>query len=76
MSNHECTRRRLAENDIATVDACDCGAIHLHLGALSLRFTATAFDALAQVLETARNRRQAPSREASVGWASHPPGQA
>lgn len=43
-----CQLTRLAESSVAAVDRCACGAIQLHLGALTLRFApGAAFELLA-----------------------------
>ncbi len=44
-----CARTRLAESEVAAVDLCDCGMMHLHLGPFSLRLTP---DVLESVLDT------------------------
>ena len=48
-----CTRTRLAETDVAAVDACDCGLLHLHLGPFSLRLTPTSLQTLLATLAQA-----------------------
>ena len=48
-----CTRTRLAETDVAAVDGCDCGLIHLHLGPFSLRMTPTSLNGLLDTLARA-----------------------
>ena len=48
-----CARTRLAESDVAAVDACDCGLVHLHLGPLSLRMTPTSLHGLLLTLAQA-----------------------
>ena len=48
-STAPCARTRLAESEVAAVDLCDCGMMHLHLGPFSLRLTP---GALRGVLET------------------------
>jgi len=44
-----CTQVRLAESELVAVDKCSCGALRVHLGALTLRVTP---DALQQVVHT------------------------
>lgn len=41
-----CTRTRLAESEVAAVDYCECGHMHLHLGPFSLRITPEALSGL------------------------------
>jgi len=50
-SSNTCQRTRVANNAVASVDLCDCGMFHLHVGAMSLRLEPAA---LAAVLETLR----------------------
>jgi hypothetical protein len=48
-----CNRTRLAESDVAAVDACDCGLIHLHMGPFSLRLTPRSLRGLLSTLAEA-----------------------
>jgi hypothetical protein len=48
-----CSRTRLAENDVATVDVCHCGLLHLHMGPFSLRMTPTSLQILLATLAQA-----------------------
>lgn len=48
-SLHTCERIRLAEGNLATVDQCSCGMLHLHLGAITLRVSP---EALRSIFET------------------------
>ena len=48
-----CMRSRLAESDVATVDLCDCGMIHLHMGPFSVRMAPDALRCLVQTLASA-----------------------
>jgi hypothetical protein len=41
-----CSRTRLAESEVAAVDYCECGHMHLHLGPFSLRITPEALSGL------------------------------
>ncbi len=45
-----CTRNRLSTAGIGNVDACSCGMIHVNIGATTLRFTQSAFNALAAMI--------------------------
>jgi hypothetical protein len=64
--NHDCRRKRMAENEVATIDYCDHGYMHLHIGPLSLRLTPEAtsglLEAIGQALysyaESARGKRR------------------
>ncbi|MEM6995379.1 MAG: hypothetical protein AAF721_33025 [Myxococcota bacterium] len=47
------SKRLLAASQIATVEGCDCGVVHLHLGALTLRLTESSLNALQQTLAEA-----------------------
>jgi len=58
-SRQRCRRTRLAESSVATVDVCDCGVMHLHLGAVSLRIAPCALDELLSTLEQAVRERAA-----------------
>jgi hypothetical protein len=37
-----CSRTRLAQSSVASIDRCDCGIFQLHVGALTLRLEAGA----------------------------------
>jgi hypothetical protein len=50
------TKTILAQGSIATVEACDCGVVHVHVGAVSLRLTRTAFESLTAALVEANDR--------------------
>jgi hypothetical protein len=55
MHDRTCQRDRLAAGDFAVVERCHCGAIHLTIGALTLRLQAEALGELATVVgEAAR----------------------
>jgi hypothetical protein len=49
----ECHQTRLAQSTVAAVDACDCGMLRLHIGALTLRLPPEAMRELAQTLSRA-----------------------
>lgn len=49
----ECPRTRLAQGALAAVDACRCGMLQVHLGALTLRMAACALAELAHTLNLA-----------------------
>jgi hypothetical protein len=49
---------RLAESDYAAVDMCQCGALQLHLGDLSLRLPPDLVLSLTRTLTVALARRQ------------------
>ena len=48
--SRDCTRTRLAETEIGSVDVCDCGMWQLHIGALTLRFAPAAVSELLGLL--------------------------
>jgi len=48
-----CPRARLAQSAIAAVDACECGMLQLHLGALTIRMTPPAMAELESTLRAA-----------------------
>ncbi len=50
---------RLAHCEYAAVDMCDCGALQVHLGDLSLRLPPELAQALTRTLSAALARRQA-----------------
>jgi hypothetical protein len=45
-----CERRRLAERGAFNVDECDCGAIHLTIGCLTLRLDPAAYGELVEAI--------------------------
>lgn len=49
----DCPRTRLAQGDFAAVDACRCGTVQVHLGALTLRLAPCALAELAGTLNQA-----------------------
>lgn len=50
---------RLAQCEFAAVDMCDCGALQVHLGDLSLRLPPELVQSLTRTLSAALSRRQA-----------------
>lgn len=50
-----CTRRTLAAGDFARIEQCNCGAIHVTIGAVTLRLTPGALGPLAETLGDAVN---------------------
>jgi hypothetical protein len=53
-----CPRVRLAQGGLASVDACQCGMLQLHLGALTVRMTPSALAELESTLRTALSEHQ------------------
>jgi hypothetical protein len=51
-----CARRTLAAGDFALVEQCSCGAVHLTLGAVTLRLVAGVIPSLAATMEEAARR--------------------
>lgn len=49
----DCPRTRLAQGSLAVVDACQCGMLQVHLGALTLRMAPCALTELAHTLNQA-----------------------
>lgn len=47
------SKRVLASSPIATAEACSCGVVHLHMGAISLRFTESSLHMLQRVITDA-----------------------
>lgn len=66
----DCPRTRLAQGSIASVDACQCGMLQVHLGALTLRMAPCALAELAHTLNQAvaahARRFSAPNEARSV----------
>ena len=48
-----CSRRLVAAGDCSLVEQCSCGAIHLTIGAVTLRLARSAIASLAITLEAA-----------------------
>lgn len=53
-----CPRIRLAQGAVASVDACQCGTLQVHLGALTVRMTPPALAELEATLRTALREHQ------------------
>lgn len=53
MDSATCTRRTLAAGDFALVERCNCGAVHVTIGAVTLRLAASAIGPLAETLAAA-----------------------
>jgi hypothetical protein len=49
----DCPRARLAHGSLAAVDACQCGMLQVHIGALTLRMAPCALAELAGTLNQA-----------------------
>ena len=64
-----CRRIRLAESEVASVDLCECGMMHLHLGPLSLRLTPDALQGVLGTLAEAVATKFARSAAAPIGLA-------
>lgn len=52
-SSSPCQRTRLAEGSVASVDLCDCGVLHVNLGAISVRLCPRALADLISTLSHA-----------------------
>jgi len=50
------TKTILAQGSVATVEACACGVVHVHVGAVSLRLTQSAFQSLTAAFVQANDR--------------------
>lgn len=48
--DHACQRKRMAQNEVATIDYCDHGYMHVHIGPLSLRLSPEATSGLLEAL--------------------------
>ncbi len=53
MQPNTCTRRPLAIGDFALVERCGCGAVHVTIGAVTLRLAASTIGPLAETLTEA-----------------------
>jgi len=53
MPMNACPRRTLAAGDLAVVEQCACGAVHLTIGAVTLRLAADAIRSLARPMHHA-----------------------
>jgi hypothetical protein len=73
----DCPRRRLAQGDLAAVDACGCGMLQVHIGALTLRLAPCALEELASTLNdaVAAHDRRFAAAETSPATLGHLPRQ-
>ena len=53
MERLSCTRKLIAAGELALVEQCLCGSIHVTIGAVTLRLAAAAIPALAATLDEA-----------------------
>ena len=53
MIDRECLRRPLAAGEYMIVEQCSCGAVHVTIGAVTLRLSAGALPSLASTLSDA-----------------------
>lgn len=53
MNRSNCVRRTLAAGDFAVVEQCTCGAVHVTIGAVTLRLPASAIAPLGETLAEA-----------------------
>jgi hypothetical protein len=56
MTMKPCTRRTLAAGELAVVEHCSCGAVHVTIGAVTLRLAAGAIAPLATTMNEAARR--------------------
>jgi hypothetical protein len=54
----KCVRQKLSERASFRVDSCDCGAIHLTIGFITIRLDARAFHEFAAAVQEASLSRQ------------------
>jgi len=52
----KCRRRKLAQRESFSVDACDCGALHLTIGYVTMRLDPCAYREMAAVISEALDR--------------------
>ena len=50
---HERQTERLAGEESYSVDLCPCGCLHIHMGAITVRLSALAFDRMTSVMNEA-----------------------
>jgi hypothetical protein len=50
MKRPECMRRVLAAGELAQIEQCSCGSVHVTIGAITLRLAASAIPSLALTL--------------------------
>jgi len=53
MQTHPCQRQALAAGDFSTIEICDCGSLHLTIGAVTLRLSPTCLPELVAVVTEA-----------------------
>ncbi len=61
--DRKCKRRRLAERGSFIVELCDCDAVHLTVGFLTLRLEPRAYRELAGALEEALRAISVPEQQ-------------
>jgi len=65
MERATCVRRILAIGDFAVVEQCSCGAVHVTIGAVTMRLAASAIGPLGDtIVEAAGALGREPSRAA------------
>ena len=57
-----CRRRRLASRGSFSVDECDCGAVHLTIGYVTLRLDPCAYREVVAMMDDALRRLPLPDR--------------
>lgn len=77
----DCPRTRLAQGGLAAVDACRCGMLQVHIGALTLRMAPCALLELASTLNHAvtahaRQFSQPEGTRVALGLVRHERGEA
>ena len=50
---HGCERKRVATGGLGSIDACDCGMLHVHIGAFTVRLERAALGELARMIDDA-----------------------
>jgi hypothetical protein len=56
MERRECVKTELARSKVCGIEVCGCGAYHVTIGAVTLRFARQSFDELATTLTAAMLR--------------------
>ncbi len=64
MSQHQHRPQRIAQGAAGAVDACGCGNIHVHVGAITLHVTPQVLRSLALILQAATLHVQGEDKEA------------
>lgn len=62
-----CKKTRLAANGVGSIDQCSCGAVQLHLGATTIRFTPEALGELYGLVRSGAAELAARSAEPPSG---------